>query len=91
MTINKTILYDRFEFYSYELRDLAENVLSRMESPDDSLYACMDDELIYYDDQWTMIKAYCTPQEANYDYAWACFYDDLTGAIMDGVLEEDEE
>lgn len=91
MTINRTVLFDHFS-WSFDAYDLAISVLERMESnDDDELYQCMDDELIYTSDQWKLMMAYQTPQDANYDDAWESFMYDLSSAISDGAIEEDDE
>ena len=64
----------------------------RMEdASDDELWQAMDDELIYTEDRWTLLKGYCTPEEADFGRAWEDFYCDLSSALADGVLEDEEE
>lgn len=56
---------------SWDLKCLIENILDRIDNPndDEDIFQAIDDELIYYDDQWLVLKEYCTPVEANWDYA----------------------
>lgn len=55
------------------------DVLDRMEEPYDDveMYDALDIALMYYDDQWSILKEYCTPMEANWEYAIQAFIDDL--------------
>lgn len=75
-------------FNSFDIIDLARDVLDRFESIHedggdvyDDLFQAMDEGLIYTADQWTMIEYYCTPQTADFDAAWADFESDLLQVI----------
>ena len=89
MSINLNVLYRHFPLD--DINGLAEGVLNRIDELTDDVYEdiwqAMNDELIYTEDQWIMIKSYCTPQEADFNYAWESFEADLIQAINDGVLE----
>ena len=87
--INYDILVKHF---TGDFQAVAENVLLRIDEVnegtiDDDLWQAMNDELIYTEDQWSMIAYYCTPQNADFNSAWDDFYADLRNAISDGVLE----
>lgn len=92
MTINNTILYNHFS--SEKILGIAENVLSRMDMENvkedyyEELSSCMDDALIYTEDQWAIIEYYCTPITADFNEAWDEFYNDLSRCIDDGVFTE---
>ena len=97
MELNYEVLYRHFP--SDKINGIAEAVLSRIDEDElddvyDAVYQAMDDELIYTDDQWAMIREYCTPHDASFSDAWDMFESDLVNAINDGVLirkdEEDE-
>ena len=49
----------------------------------------LDRILIYYDDQWELIKTYQTPQEANYDAAVEMFMNELYSIIDEEEIEEE--
>ena len=58
------------------------------------LYQALDDELIYTEDQWNIMKYYCSPESADLDEAIDLFMDDLNTAITVGAIDfedEDEE
>lgn len=39
--------------------------------------------LIYYDDQWELLKAYCTPDSCDLGYAIECLFNDLYNLIKE--------
>lgn len=91
MTINLSVLFSHFS-EQLKLYDLAQEILDRMESATtDGLAEAMNEVLVWTEDRWDLMKAYQSPEEANYGEAWNCFYEDLSDAINDGALEEDEE
>lgn len=58
------------KFGDYVLGFIDANILSCSELGDyedlsDCIYDAMDRGLIYYDDQWELMKNYQTPEEAN--------------------------
>lgn len=86
--------------YDIDLQQLAENIFERFFSydiedieadPYDLLYSCIDDGLIYNDDQWTVLKAYCNPTEASWEEAIDQFIDDLINSLDVSTEEEEEE
>lgn len=54
---------------------------------DEYVKQAMDDGLIYYDDEWLMLKAYCNPKKANYNDAYDELYTDLVN-IITNILED---
>ena len=72
----ETLLIRKFGFG--EVEKIAEMVIERMEAPtEEELWQAMDDTLIYYDDQWEIMKQYQNPEEANFNEAMEEFYNDL--------------
>ena len=51
----------------------------------------LDRILIYYDDQWEMMKTYQTPQDANYYTALEMFIEELYSIIKEEEIEEEIE
>lgn len=64
----------------YSLIDIVTNILDRIDNPndDEDIFQAIDDEIIYYDDQWKIIKAYCNPTTANWEFA----IEEFTSAIF---------
>lgn len=72
----ETLLIRKFGFG--EVEKIAESIIERMEAPtEEELWQAMDDTLIYYDDQWEIMKYYQNPKEANFNEAMEEFYNDL--------------
>lgn len=44
---------------------------------DQAIIEEVDRFLIYYDDQWELLKAYCTPENCDLNYAIECLVNDL--------------
>ncbi len=53
----------------------------------EALTDAIDDELIYTDDQWEVLKHYCTPQNANFNDAYMALWDDCY-SVASGIFEE---
>lgn len=51
----------------------------------------LDRKLIYYDDQWELMKTYQTPDEANYNAAVEMFMNELYSIIDEEEIEEEIE
>lgn len=67
---------------SYKFFDIVEDLVERVfdmteEDPDDEIWDAIDQGLIYYDDQWEVLKYYCTPQDANFNEALEELYNDI--------------
>ena len=88
MKINEFRLSDYFT--TTKSYDLAFEVLDRM-TLGSNLLDALDVELSWTCNEWTIIETYCTPQDANYMYAYDCFVADLQNALNDGVLVEEDE
>lgn len=72
----ETLLIRKFGFG--EVEKIAESIIERMEAPtEEDLQQAIDDSLIYYDDQWEIMKYYQNPKEANFNEAMEEFYEDL--------------
>lgn len=73
-----------FKTVEYNLTDDFEevmfNIISRIDdySSEEDIYQAIDDELIYDDDQWTVMKHYQRPSEANFNEA----LDALTSDVL---------
>lgn len=70
-------------FGQCDIREIADNVLSRIDGEEDyedsyeAINDAMDCELIYTDDIWAIIKYYCTPTTADYEKAICDFATEL--------------
>ena len=80
----------------YGLPECAEMIYERAidgavnrEEVKDNLWASINDSLIYYDDQWELMRYYFTPAEADLDEAFELLYNDLWKAT-DDVIEKVE-
>lgn len=76
-----------------EIRNIADAILDRAEEniedysdPYDAIVDALNDELIYEDDQWTIMKQYQRPSEANFTEAVEEFINDLNECVL--KLEE---
>lgn len=92
MNYNKTSLRNKcyeanITYQTYEIISL---ILDRVENPNDydDIIQAVDDELIYYKDQRTILKEYCNPVEANWNYAIESFIQDIETIIQE-LMEED--
>lgn len=62
---------------------IAISIFERMEAPtEEELQQAMDDDLIYYKDQWDIIQYYQNPREANFYEAMDNFYNDLLDILQ---------
>lgn len=69
------LLWDKFNL---KVCAIAESIFERMEEPtEEELQQAMDDELIYDEDLWEIMKYYQRPSEANFNEAMDEFYNDL--------------
>lgn len=68
---------------SWSITPIIENILDRVENPndDEDILTSLDDELIYYDDQWIVLQEYQSPQEANWNEAIEQFICDLFSIV----------
>jgi len=76
---------------SFELVDIIENVIDRIEDIyvededelHDAIIQAIDDSLIYTEDLWEIMKQYQSPQDANWDEAVEEFYNDVYVIVED--------
>lgn len=91
------------EYFDYtgdfDFLDIVANVIDRIDIEElgddgldirDEVYSNVDDSLIYYDDQWCVMKFYQTPNEANFDEAVEQLVDDCV-EIVTKIKEDDED
>ena len=71
-----------------KLADIASEILDRAGEDDredvdtsEKVIDALNDSLIYYDDQWEVMKAYQNPEEANFQNALDDFINDLLSVI----------
>ena len=63
--------------------DLVEDIIDRIDEDDffddrlEAVWDAIDSGLIYYDDQWEVLKHYCTPFDANWEDAIEEFANDV--------------
>lgn len=92
------INYSRIHMSDYNMGCLAEHIFEDMLGYDDMdddnmtdyLYDSINDNLIYYDDMWNVLKCYCSPEEADWNYAVDEFTNELLDCISNGVFESTE-
>ena len=75
--------------HSWKFMDILENVLDRIENPneDDDILQAIDDELIYYSQQWTILQEYFNPQDANWNDAIEEFINEVFS--LSAILTEE--
>lgn len=90
-------------FYKYDIcymaHNIAEEVAKYLNSGDysdldEAIFEEIDRVLIYYDNQWEILKEYCTPEEADLHYAIEQLTSDvyyLINEIEEDECEEDDE
>lgn len=72
----ETLLIEKFG--TGEVEKIAEFIIEWMEAPtEEELLNSINNNLIYYDDQWEIMKHYQNPEEANFNEAMEEFYNDL--------------
>ena len=88
MKINEKKFTEVFGFC--KLADIASEILDRANEDDredadanEKVIDALNDSLIYYDDQWEVMKAYQNPEEANFQNALDEFLNDLLSVIED--------
>ncbi len=87
------------DYTTPDFTDLVEDIFDRIECDDrDDLSECViqaiDEGLIYYDDEWTLLKHYCTPQDADWNTALEQFIDEMisyASSVYEFEEEEDDE
>lgn len=81
------------KYGQYVIDFIGDNILTvcefnEYEDLGDLISDSMGRDLIYYDDQWELMKAYQNPDEANYRKALELLYDDIY-EILSQFVEED--
>lgn len=72
------LLFGKFNVFVAQIaKSIFERVKDYEEDLEDALQYAMDDELIYDEDLWEIMKYYQRPNEANFDGAMEEFYNDL--------------
>lgn len=95
LTIDEQKQRDYFGFS--DVFDIASAIFERADGSDfsddvqDVILQAMDDELIYYCDQWEVLKHYCLPANANLDYALEQFYSDIFDCVEGFDIVDDED
>ena len=78
MEITKKLNILLLDKFTITVANIAKAIIERMEeATEEELQQAMDDELIYDDDLWEIMKYYQRPNEANLDEAMEEFYNDL--------------
>ena len=82
--------------YSDTTQQIVIDVVESMNNGDyedltDCINDTLDNSLIYYKDQWDVLQDFCTPQDANWDYAMDELYSLIYSAIYEEEIDEDED
>lgn len=66
-----------------DILERAVDIYNDQEERDDyeAINKAIDDGLIYYADQWNILKHYCTPSNVNFEIAAESFSQDLLTAL----------
>ena len=89
------VIKDHYKYSNFAV-DLAINIVDSLNAEEyddieDAIYEEVDRALIYYDDQWELLKVYQTPETANYDKAVEELIDDLFNLIEENPDYEEED
>lgn len=57
----------------------------------DAVCDAIDNDLVYYDDQWNVLKYYCVPSEANWEKALDEFTNDIANIVSDLISDREPE
>lgn len=89
LTLQQTIAKHFDYSFDFEFLDLVADTILTIEdlSNEDQVIESADRSTIYYKDQWTILHHYCTPTQANWDYAFDLFVNDML-ALAKEVIEE---
>lgn len=77
MTLLEQVITERHISNDWDYLALIEAVIERIDNIEeikedelyDELINAVNDQIIYYRDQWTILQENCTPQEANWEFA----------------------
>lgn len=89
----------RYIHYDYKMCDLVMDIINRMDGDysNDNVYQAIDNGIIYYHQQWTILEHYCNPQDANWNIAFEDFLNDICGIVAavqdleDKCISDEEE
>ena len=67
----------------YDYLKVIEDIIDRIDDLNDEewVYSAINDSLIYYKDQWTVLQHFFVPQDANWNLAVELLIDDLYVAV----------
>ena len=94
LEINSKIAYEKWGGGGEEVYGIAENIISRVDTFEDDdeisdlIIDALNDELIYYRDQWDVIEFYSTPEDGR-TLSDCC--DDFINDILDVVEVKEAE
>lgn len=82
--MEKTYITEIRQYFEYgrdEFFDVVDDVLTGIENlgDDDCIMQGISDNLIYSDDEWEVLRHYCSAQEADWNEAYYSFVDDIYG------------
>lgn len=93
----KDIIAEHFDYtVNFDFLDIVSNIIDRIDDIDefkdedeiyDAVYSALDDELIYDDDQWTVMRFYQTARDASLDEALDSLVADCV-AIVEKIVEK---
>ncbi len=91
MTIKKDVKLLLLDKFTIPVADIAEAIFERMgeyeeEDIEEALNQSMNDELIYDDDLWQIMRYYQRPCEANFNEAIEEFYNDLLAILYKVIV-----
>lgn len=98
MLVNyKEIENSIYKNFDMDVSAIADDIISRIDFDNvtednlwDGLLGAIDDSLIYTEDQWSIIKFYCSPSNANFSYAMEEFENELYSIIASNIITEDD-
>ena len=83
--------------FDMDVSAIADDIVTRVDFDNinednlwDELLSAMDDSLIYTEDQWSIIKFYCSPSNANFSYAMEEFENELYNIIVSNIITKDD-
>ena len=87
--------YSKLAGLSQTTINIVENVVESLNNGDyNDIYECINDtidnSLIYYRNQWDVLEDFCTPAEADYNYAIEELYNLVSSAIYEEEVYDEE-
>lgn len=77
MELTKELRFEIWRAFGYDNKfcDIIYDIVERMETTnDEEMYQAIDDSLIYYNSQWTVIEHYFNPSDKEMNWANAMDY-----------------